>query len=303
MTNSTHGASPISLLDPAFLAKLEQLGRIARKVLAGERAIEGGAHSLRHAPGGETSFQEHRSYSPGDDPRRIDWNAYGRLGELFVKVFEPEKRGEIAVLLDRSASMREARPGALALQLAAAFGFLGICGLDGALLAPFPGFAPERFRGEESGLSLLRRLDGLESKPAESNTLETMEQAAQWVASQRHRPGWIVLLSDFYPPSALEKSLPGLRGARVLCVQIFDPLDWEPPERGPSRFEDPETGRRRRIPVTAKVRENYLALLRAQFDRVEKLAREYGARSLRVAADTPFESAMLGILSRGALGG
>lgn len=291
-----------SLLDPAFLAKLEHLGRVARKVLAGERAVEGGSRSLRHAAGAEASFQEHRSYSPGDDPRHIDWNAYGRLGELFVKVFEPEKRGEIAVLLDRSPSMTQCRAGALSLELAAAFGFLGIHGLDGAAIVPFPGFAPERFRGEESAMPLLRRLQSLQDESREAPpACADLAQACRWVAEQQPRPAWIVILSDFFPPQDLERSLPGLRRCRVLCVQAFDPLDWEPPERGPSRFEDPETGKRKRISVTPRVRENYLALLRAHFDRIERAAAEQGARSLRVPADAPFESAMLGILARGAL--
>lgn len=293
--------SEASLLDPAFLAKLEHLSRLARRLLSRERSAEEGIKNLRHAPSAATSFQEHRSYSPGDDTRHIDWNAYGRLGELFVKVFEPEKRGEIALLLDRSASMRQGRVGSLSLELAAAFGFLGIGGLDGAALASFPGPLPERFFGEDSTMDFLRRLQDLGASRALSSGPQTLKDAAKALAAQRSRSSWTVILSDFFPAEPLEEALPLLRRSRVLCVHLFDPLDQEPPERGPSLFEDAESGRRRRLPVTGQVRENYLRLLRAHFDRVERVAREHGARCARVGADISFEAAMLGILSRGAL--
>jgi uncharacterized protein (DUF58 family) len=42
----------------------------------------------------------------GDDPRLIDWNLYGRLGELHTKRFEARADLTIDCYLDRSASMR-----------------------------------------------------------------------------------------------------------------------------------------------------------------------------------------------------
>lgn len=291
-----------SLLDPGFLAKLEHCSRIAKKVISGERAIEGWKRHSLATPASGTLFQEHRSYSPGDDTRRVDWNVYGRLGELFVKVFESEERGEIAVFLDRSASMAQGETARLALELAATFGFVGCTILEGAHLLSFPqtpSFSPSaRFFGESAGMSLLRALERMRNEASVGDA--DLAQAAAALAAQTRRPSWAIVISDFFPANAWEKALPLLRGKRVLGVQIFDPRDWDPPEQGPSVFEDPESQRRRRIGVSAAVRDRYRELVRKHFDLVARLAREHGARVVPVASTTPFETAALAILSQGA---
>lgn len=50
-------------------------------------------------------FQDHRSYSPGDDPRHINWNAYARTGQYTMKVFREENRPMVDLIVDASASM------------------------------------------------------------------------------------------------------------------------------------------------------------------------------------------------------
>src|SRR5947209_20231168 len=62
------------------------------------RAGLGGEHrSRRRAP--STDFVDYRPYSAGDDFRRIDWNVYGRLGALQVKVTEGRERLHVVVVL------------------------------------------------------------------------------------------------------------------------------------------------------------------------------------------------------------
>lgn len=55
--------------------------------------------------GNSTEFSGFREYHPGDDPRRIDWNAYGRLNKLYMKEYLEEKEIPVHILLDTSASM------------------------------------------------------------------------------------------------------------------------------------------------------------------------------------------------------
>ncbi|PSH02497.1 MAG: DUF58 domain-containing protein, partial [Nanohaloarchaea archaeon QH_8_44_6] len=50
-------------------------------------------------------FEEHKKYQPGDDIRRIDWKAYARTDNLYVKRFEEEKNITVHILIDRSSSM------------------------------------------------------------------------------------------------------------------------------------------------------------------------------------------------------
>ena len=60
---------------------------------------------LRRDSGDSTEFHDHRLYAPGDDPRRINWAAYGRTGQLSLKLFRQEGRPLIDCLIDVSPSM------------------------------------------------------------------------------------------------------------------------------------------------------------------------------------------------------
>lgn len=55
--------------------------------------------------GSSLDFQDHRAYSPGDDPRHINWQAYARTGSYTMKLFREEVRPVIDLILDTSESM------------------------------------------------------------------------------------------------------------------------------------------------------------------------------------------------------
>lgn len=82
--------------------------------------------------GSSTEFSDFREYMPGDDIRRIDWNAYGRLDRLYVKEYMEEKEAVVSVLIDTSASMDYGgkKKSELACMLAAAMAYLGLNNMD-----------------------------------------------------------------------------------------------------------------------------------------------------------------------------
>ena len=92
---------PAPLLDPEFLHKLEQLELVSRKIFVGR--MKGERKSKRR--GSSVEFAEHRNYTVGDDLRHIDWNVYGRLDKLFLKLFLEEEDLHVYTLLDTSLSM------------------------------------------------------------------------------------------------------------------------------------------------------------------------------------------------------
>lgn len=55
--------------------------------------------------GASMDFQDHRSYSPGDDPRHINWQAYARTGQVTMKLFREEIRPVVDIIFDASPSM------------------------------------------------------------------------------------------------------------------------------------------------------------------------------------------------------
>src|SRR5213082_1152923 len=88
-------------LDPVALSRLKNLSLAARQVVEGFFA---GLHKSPHK-GFSIEFAEHREYTPGVDPRHIDWRVLGRRDKLYVKQYEEETSLRCQLLLDRSASM------------------------------------------------------------------------------------------------------------------------------------------------------------------------------------------------------
>src|ERR1700753_602943 len=128
-------AAPAPLLDPEFLHKLEQLELVSRKIFVGR--MKGERKSKRRGSSSESA--DPRQSSVGDDLRHIDWNVYGRLDKLFLKLFLEEEDLHFHTLLDTSLSMDFGEPTKLhyGKQVAAALAFIGLVNHDRILLDTF----------------------------------------------------------------------------------------------------------------------------------------------------------------------
>ena len=116
------------IVDGAFLATLETLDLNIRKLMTGQF----GGNRRTKAYGSSTEFADFRDYVPGDDLRRIDWNAFGRFEKLFIKLFIDERQLHHHVYIDTSESMNYGNPskGYTALRIAAALGFMSVQAMD-----------------------------------------------------------------------------------------------------------------------------------------------------------------------------
>ena len=85
------------LFDEAFLRKLERLAILSRQAMAGK--LQGERRSTKR--GQSVEFADFRPYAPGDDFRRIDWNAYARLERFFIKLFIEEEDLTVHFLLEK----------------------------------------------------------------------------------------------------------------------------------------------------------------------------------------------------------
>src|SRR6058998_3239844 len=123
------------LLDPQFLARLEQLELVSRKIFLGR--LKGERRSKRK--GQSVEFADYRNYVIGDDLRHLDWNLYARLDRLFIRLFMEEEDLHFYVLIDNSLSMDFGTPTKLhyAKQVAAALGFIGLVNLDRVMIEAF----------------------------------------------------------------------------------------------------------------------------------------------------------------------
>src|SRR3954453_10937958 len=127
--------TPTPLLDPQFLVRLEQLELVSRKIFLGR--MKGERRSKKK--GQSVEFADYRNYVVGDDLRFLDWNLYGRLDKLFIRLFLEEEDLHFYILIDNSLSMDFGNPSKLlyAKQVAAALGFIGLVNLDRVVVEAF----------------------------------------------------------------------------------------------------------------------------------------------------------------------
>src|SRR5687767_2261983 len=95
-----------ALLSSEFMARLDQLDVMSRKLLAGK--MKGERRSKRR--GQSVEFADYRNYVVGDDLRFIDWNIYARLDRLFLKLFLEEEDLALYILLDVTKSCDYGEP-------------------------------------------------------------------------------------------------------------------------------------------------------------------------------------------------
>src|SRR6187549_2437652 len=97
----TSDASANSLIDPQVLMRIKNLELRARIV------VQGFWNGLHRSPyhGFSVEFTEYRQYTPGDDPRYLDWRLYARSDRYYLKRFEDETNLRCYLLVDLSRSM------------------------------------------------------------------------------------------------------------------------------------------------------------------------------------------------------
>src|SRR5438552_6713296 len=125
-----------TLLPPELLRQLEQF-----QLLAARRAKSSARGERRsRARGQSVEFADYRTYVPGDDFRYLDWNLFGRLEKLFLKLYEEERELPVTIFLDASQSMAfgEPRKFDFARHVAAAAGYVALCGFDRVSVRVFP---------------------------------------------------------------------------------------------------------------------------------------------------------------------
>lgn len=233
------------LITPELLRRLEQLQLLAKRrsksTTKGERRSK--------ARGQSVEFADHRNYVVGDDLRYLDWNLYGRLDKLFLKLYEEERELPVTIFLDCSESMSFGEPAKFdfARQLTAAIGYVALCGFDRVSVRTFPDRPEESayrqsllsVRGRKSSLQFFRNLHQISAKG-----VADFNGALRRGAMEARHTGVAIVLSDFLDPQGYETGLTALigRGFQVHAVQILSPEEIAPTNFGDLRLIDAETG-------------------------------------------------------------
>jgi uncharacterized protein (DUF58 family) len=274
-----------------FLAQLERLSLLSRRVFRGR--VRGERRSLRR--GHSVEFCDYRAYGVGDDLRYVDWNIYGRLDRLHVKLFVDEEDLCLHVIVDGSASMNFGTPTKLewAARVAAALGFVGLANLErvgvGVLRNRIAeGWPPTRGRTQIPAL-----LDFLgDIDPAGGTSLN--DGLANY-ATRSRQTGLAVVISDLLDPAGYEHGIRALLERRfdVHLIHVLAPEEMNPDLAGDLRLVDSETGERRELSMDGDAIRAYRERLRQFLDRVEAFCRTKEIGYHRMTSDAPVEEFVL----------
>src|SRR5207247_5703250 len=120
-------------------------------------------------------FADYKNYVIGDDLRFLDWNLYGRLDKLFIRLFLEEEDLHFYILIDNSLSMDFGTPTKLhyARQVAAALGYIGLVNLDRVKIEAFNERLTQTMPAARGRRSLWRLFDFLQKlEPAGPSDLK-----------------------------------------------------------------------------------------------------------------------------------
>lgn len=239
-----HSNDKESILSPETLIRIKDLALMSR--LAVEGYLTGRHKSLSKGYGGE--FLQYRSYTPGDDPKYLDWKLFARQDTYQMKVFQEETQMKTAILLDASASMDYKGTQAPCTKfrygqcIAACLAYLALKQGDQVAIITYADSVLSMASSTQANQSLSSMLAQLEQiKP---NGTADHEKAWNYAQNFLKGRGMAILISDFHEcENSLPKLLRTIRfGQRdTIVMQTLDQDEIKLPFLNSLKFIDSET--------------------------------------------------------------
>lgn len=273
------------LFDQSFFTKLNQLAIAMNTHMT--HGMGGGRKS--NAKGTSVEFSDYREYIPGDDIRRIDWGAYGRLDKLYVKRFMEEKEGIFQIFIDTSNSMSfgEPKKSRTALQLAGALAYLVLNNLDRVYVSEMQESTLTQGKGRAGKQAFRQIMQELEAVEFDGRT--NLNKAI--MSRQYQGSGVSIVISDFLDEKGIEEAVKYLRYKKqqVILIQVLARQEVDIEGDGVVNLLDMETGEEVRLSLNRTTIEQYNQALQNMTERMSALARKYEMTFIRMIADEPLE--------------
>jgi uncharacterized protein (DUF58 family) len=313
------------LLDSGLIGRISRLDLTSRKIFAGK--LKGERRSKKR--GESVEFADHRPYVVGDDLRHIDWNIFGRLDRLFLKLFLEEEDLSLHIVIDASESADCGQPHKFyyAQQFAMALGYIGLINLNrvavtavgganaaasdprGTGVPPVaPSSLPSSPESPQSTLHSIRDLRGRRRtqdlarflcalRPAGS---ADFRESAKRIALTRRGKGVMIVISDFFMKEGYEDGLRLLVGGGydLFAIQCLSPQEVEPDITGDLRLVDVEDGDRAEVTISAPLLKRYKRNLAAYCEGLRDFCARREITALTVRTDTPVDVLLLDYLRR-----
>jgi uncharacterized protein (DUF58 family) len=261
------------LLGPAELRALRR-HTLAEPPAPRERGL-GERLGRRRQEGPE--FVDYRPYVPGDDPRRVDWRVYARLGDLVIRSALAENHIDVAVMLDASRSMESRFRWAQ--RLAAMVGVAALANSDAVTVRALADGGASEARPSTAPQQILALTEEVARLPRGVRTdLARSLGAARRDLAGQGAPDLAVLVSDLLVPrEEIDGIVAALArcGRRAVLVMLSEPADSETELRGPTELRDVETGETLQLDVTVAEGRRYARFAEEQRDAAAAACRRH----------------------------
>ena len=284
------------LLDPDFMARLDSLDVLSRKILQGK--LQGERRSKRR--GQSVEFADHRPYVAGDDLRFVDWNIYGRLEQLFLKLFLEEQDLTIHIVIDTSASLSSGEPAKelFIRKLTAALGYVSLVNNNRLTISSFS----EGVKGQ------LKNMRGRNYIAAMAEFLLTVDcegpshfdSACRQLVAGRIGSGIMIVLSDFLFKEGFDTGLRRLIGRQydLYVIQVLSPQELAPELTGDLKLVDIEDADTAEITISTALLKYYKRNLTAYCNELKDFCARRGAAYVLADSADSVESLTLNYLRR-----
>lgn len=281
---------------------LQTLMRIRSLELRAKVVVQGFWKGIHASPfhGFSVEFSEYRPYSPGDDPRYVDWRLYARSDRFYVKRYADETNLRCLLVLDTSRSMSYGSLGHTKWQyagtLAATLAYLLFMQGDAVGLATFDSQINQYIPPRNRPGYIKRLLVALEDRPSGRQTDLGATLQSIWQVCTRQQ--MVILISDMMTTiDHLDSDLGYLRAAGhdVILFQTLDPMEMSLAIDRPSILKDMESQQRILIDP-AIARQEYRQRLQAHLSALSSICQGLGIDYHLCRTDRPLELALIGLL-------
>lgn len=282
----------------------DALSRLAGRRLEPRGLVLGnlaGAHASPLA-GFAVEFAGHREYSPGDDPRHIDWRVFYRRDKLFIRQYEMETNFVCHIVLDSSASMRygdgEEQKLNYAARLAATLGYVVVHQGDKVSLAVVDDEVRAFVPPSNSMAQVLRMTEQLDQVEPKGPT--QLAAGLAQLAARLGRREIVMIASDFFTDlDALAPELARLRYQwhEVVLLHVLHHDERAFDFNGMVRFVGLE-GADEELTSPSQIREAYLAALAQLTGRLEEMCFAGGMELVSVDTHRPIADVLVDHLNQ-----
>lgn len=279
------------LLDSEFLQQLETLSIATRKIFAGR--TRGNRRSTKK--GFSTEFCDYRPYGTGDDLRYVDWNIFGRLDKLILKLFVEEEDICYHILIDSSASMGFGNPTKLRYtqKLSAALAYISLMNLERVTAITFSSSLQSWWTPKRGKNHIFSLTDFLSNTSPSGIT--DFNFSMKNYAQRAKDSGVAIIISDFLDEKGYKPGIMALQDRHfdIFIIHVMADEELNPVLSGDIKLIDSETRESKEVTIDNNTINSYRKNLNIFLDGIERYCLDNEIGYMRTSTSIPVETLIL----------